>query len=167
MIYNQYESVMILRQDLTEEEMNKVCDRYVHIFDEASKKLEDKIDKERVSVEKMGKKKLAYEMKKNTEGWYLVFTFWLPSELIPELERVYRIDDNILKFITVRKVDEDSDDYATLSTSEARDDIVSLEDILKKTRRKVNKKNPDAKPTTRPLGQNHYDFLFGYTDELK
>ena len=54
------------------------------------------------TVENMGKKKLAYEIKKFSEGTYLLFNFEAKPELIAELERVYRITDDVIKFITVK-----------------------------------------------------------------
>ena len=53
--------------------------------------------------ENMGKKKLAYEVKKNKEAYYVVFTFEAAPESIAELERNYRITDEVIKFIVVRK----------------------------------------------------------------
>lgn len=48
------------------------------------------------------KKRLAYEVKKNKEGYYVVINFEANPELISELERNYRIMDEVIKFITVR-----------------------------------------------------------------
>ncbi len=53
----------------------------------------------------MGKKKLAYPIKKYAEATYLLFNFEAEPESIKELERVYRITDEILKHIVVRKED--------------------------------------------------------------
>ena len=53
----------------------------------------------------MGKRKLAYEIKKNVEGYYVLYNFEANPGFIAELERVYRITDGILKFIVVRKED--------------------------------------------------------------
>ena len=47
----------------------------------------------------------AYEIAKNKEGFYAVFNFEAKPELIAELERNYRIDDSVMKFITVKKED--------------------------------------------------------------
>ena len=55
------------------------------------------------SVEEMGKRKLAYEVKKNKEGYYVIINFEAKPELITELERNYRITDEVIKFIVVRK----------------------------------------------------------------
>ena len=57
------------------------------------------------SVEKIGKKRLAYEIKKNREGYYILFNFEAKPDSIAELERNYRITDEVLKFIVVRKED--------------------------------------------------------------
>ncbi len=54
----------------------------------------------------MGLRKLAYEIGKNKEGYYVVFEFEAKPELIVELERNYRITDEIIKFIVVRKDEE-------------------------------------------------------------
>ena len=55
------------------------------------------------SVENMGKKKLAYEIKKFSEATYMLFNFESNPNSIAELERVYRITDDIIKFIVVKK----------------------------------------------------------------
>ena len=54
----------------------------------------------------MGKRKLAYEIEKNKEAFYVEFDFEAKPELIAELERNYRITDEVIKFITVRKDEE-------------------------------------------------------------
>ena len=55
------------------------------------------------SVEEMGKRKLAYEIKKQKEGFYIVFKFEAKPELISELERNYRITDEVMKFIVIKE----------------------------------------------------------------
>ena len=54
-------------------------------------------------VDELGKRKLAYDVKKFSEGFYAVFYFEANSDLIAELERNYRITDEIIKFMTVKK----------------------------------------------------------------
>ena len=54
-------------------------------------------------IEEAGKKKLAYEIKKFKEATYMLFNFEAKPDSIKELERVYRITDDIIKFIVVRK----------------------------------------------------------------
>ena len=56
-------------------------------------------------TEELGKRRLAYEVKKNKEGYYVIFHFEANTSLIAELERNYRITDEVIKFMTI-KVDE-------------------------------------------------------------
>jgi small subunit ribosomal protein S6 len=57
-------------------------------------------------VEKWGKKRLAYPIKKHREAYYVLLTIEGPASLVHEVERRIRVTDGVLKFITVR-VDED------------------------------------------------------------
>lgn len=93
---NKYESVIIIDPNCTEEAVKALESRFTGLINENGKV---------ESVENMGKKRLAYEIKKNKEGFYTVFHFEAKPELISELERNYRIDDDVLKFITVRNED--------------------------------------------------------------
>ena len=54
-------------------------------------------------VDELGKRKLAYEVKKNKEGYYVVFHFEAQPTLIAELERNYRITDDVIKFIVIKE----------------------------------------------------------------
>ena len=91
---NKYESVIIIGQDVTEEGIKALIARFSELINNAGK-VED--------VQEMGRRKLAYDIGKNTEGYYVVFTFEAKPELIAELERNYRITDEIIKFMTIRK----------------------------------------------------------------
>ena len=50
----------------------------------------------------IGLKKLAYEVRKNKSGYFFDYHFKAKKDDIPELERLYRQDDNILKFIVIK-----------------------------------------------------------------
>ena len=91
---NKYESIIIINPNCTEEALKALEEKVTGLIN-ANGKVE--------SVENMGKKKLAYEIKKNTEATYMLFNFEAKPESIAELERNYRIMDDILKFIVVRK----------------------------------------------------------------
>jgi small subunit ribosomal protein S6 len=54
------------------------------------------------SVDDMGSRELAYEINKNKRGYYYLVYFKAPSESIIELERNYRINENILRFIFIK-----------------------------------------------------------------
>lgn len=91
---NQYESIIIVNPNLDEAALKALEEKFTGLIN-ANGKVE--------SVENMGKKKLAYEIKKCKEGTYLLFNFEAKPDSITELERVYRITDEIMKFIVVRK----------------------------------------------------------------
>ena len=93
---NKYESVVIINPSVEEEKVKELSQKFTDIINN-----DGKVEK----VEELGKKKLAYEVKKNKEGYYVVINFEANPELIAELERNYRIEDSVMKFITVRKED--------------------------------------------------------------
>ena len=91
---NKYESVIIINPNVDEEAIKALIEKISNLIN---------TDGKVSSVEEVGKKKLAYEIKKNKEGFYVVFKFEAKPELITELERVYRITDEVIKFIVVKE----------------------------------------------------------------
>ena len=57
------------------------------------------------SVDEWGNRRLAYEIKKNTEGYYVLVNFEAEPSFIDELERVLNITTEVLKFIVINKED--------------------------------------------------------------
>lgn len=93
---NKYETVIILSKNLNEKEIDEVNNKLVDVI-----KHDGKVEQ----IEKLGLKKLAYEIRKQKEAYYVVLTYKTIPDTIRELERVMRITDEILKFITVRRDD--------------------------------------------------------------
>lgn len=93
---NKYESVIIINPSLEEEGIKNLVNKFSSLIN-----TEGKVE----SVDELGKRRLAYEVKKNKEGYYVVFHFEAKPTLIAELERNYRITDEVIKFIVVRKED--------------------------------------------------------------
>ena len=91
---NKYESIIIVNPNKDEESLKALEEKFTGLINENGK-LE--------SVENMGKKKLAYDINKFSEGTYMLFNFEAKPDSIQELERVYRITDDIIKFIGVKK----------------------------------------------------------------
>ena len=90
---NKYESVIIINPSADEDKVKSLVDRFSDLINK-----QGKVEK----VDNLGKKKLAYEVKKNKEGIYVVFYFEAEPSLIADLERNYRITDEVIKFIVVR-----------------------------------------------------------------
>ena len=91
---NKYETMIIINSSVEEEGIKVLIQKFQDLIN-ANGKVE--------SVEEIGKKKLAYLVKKQKEGYYVLINFEAVPELISELERVYRITDEVIKFIVVRK----------------------------------------------------------------
>ena len=91
---NKYETIFLIKDDITEEQRNEVVSEIRKYIEKNGKVSEE---------ENLGKKKLAYEVKKYEYAYYYVINFTGKASIIPELERKYRINENILKFITIKK----------------------------------------------------------------
>ena len=91
---NKYESVVIVNPNLEEESIKNLIKKFSDLIN---------TDGNVTSVEEMGKRKLAYEIRKNKEGFYIVIKFEAKPELIAELERNYSITDEVIKFLVVKE----------------------------------------------------------------
>lgn len=90
---NKYESVIILSANASEEAMAN--------FGEKMKELIS-ANGELTNVEEWGKKTFAYDIKKQKEGYYTLFTFEAKPEFIAELDRVLGLDEIVLKHMVVK-----------------------------------------------------------------
>jgi len=95
-----YESVLIARQDLGASQVS-------NIVSEMSKVIADQ-GGEVVRVDNWGLKNLAYRIKKNRKGHYVLLNISAPSQAIAEYERLLRVNEDIIRYMTV-KVEDFSD----------------------------------------------------------
>ena len=93
-----YETMVILSPGLTKEEADKLVDKYADVI----KAQQGEVTK----IDRMGKRKIAYEMKKQQEGTYALLIFNAQGGCVAELERQMRLSDEVLKFQTLRQVPE-------------------------------------------------------------
>ena len=93
---NTYEAVVILTTKLADEERETVKSRISDLISEHG---------ELVGVDDWNTKKLAYEIKHETEGVYYLYNFKAKPEFIAEFERVLRIDNTVLKHMVIKKED--------------------------------------------------------------
>ena len=89
---NKYESIIIINPAVEEERVNELTTKFTDMINKYGK-----VEK----AENLGKKKLAYPVKKNAEGYYVELNFTANPSLIAELERNYRITDDVIKFMTI------------------------------------------------------------------
>ena len=95
-----YESVLIARQDLGASQVS-------NIVSEMSKVIADQ-GGEVVRVDNWGLKNLAYRIKKNRKGHYVLLNISAPAQAVAEYERVMRVNEDIIRYMTI-KVEEFSD----------------------------------------------------------
>lgn len=93
-----YEVMFIVRPDLTEEDVDKLISTLQTHVTNAGGTVEN--------VEKMGKRRLAYLVKKFQDGQYVLFTLNADGKAVHELERRLRVTEPVIKFITVRMDEE-------------------------------------------------------------
>ncbi|HEY2384770.1 MAG TPA: 30S ribosomal protein S6 [Terriglobia bacterium] len=93
-----YEIMFIVNPNATEEEIDKVNGQLEGIVTSGGGKIE--------KIEKMGKRRLAYEIDKNREGHYVLFVIGANGEIVKECERRLRVIDAVIKYLTVRTDEE-------------------------------------------------------------
>ncbi|MGP1449692.1 MAG: 30S ribosomal protein S6 [Wolinella sp.] len=89
-----YETMFIVKPTLTPEEIVEK----INFYKEAITKNGGEI----CAVQDMGMRNFAYEINKNKRGYYYVIYFKAASSLVIELERLYRINEDILRFIVIK-----------------------------------------------------------------
>ena len=91
---NQYETIIIINPNLDETTTKATIEKFTNMINENGKV---------ESTEEWGKKRLAYPISKQNEGYYVLINFSSNPEFIDELERVYNITDDVIKHIIVKK----------------------------------------------------------------
>ena len=91
---NNYETIFLMKDDITEEQRNAVVDTIRQYLNENAK-----ISNE----EDIGKRKLAYDIRKYQYAYYYIIYFNGKASVIPELERNYRTNEDIIKHIAEGK----------------------------------------------------------------
>ena len=89
-----YETIFIASPTLTDEQVDDLVRHFEGIIAEQGGEL--------LKTDKWGRKKLAYEVQKYSEGYYTLFEYQAGSALVAELERRFRNDDPVIKFLSVR-----------------------------------------------------------------
>ena len=89
-----YESVIILSPQLDEEALENAINRIQDVIKNGNGEV--------TKVDRWGKRRLAYEIKDLTEGYYLLVEMEAPSETAQELDRVLRISDDVLRHLIIR-----------------------------------------------------------------
>ena len=89
-----YESVIIGRQDLTSGQFDTLSEKFIEVI----QSLKGEIKKR----ENWGIRNLAYKINKNRKGHYILLNIDGPPEAIQEYERLMRLDEDIIRFLTIK-----------------------------------------------------------------
>ena len=123
-----FETILIFSDKLTEEEYEEKVKYY--------KKWFAGLPAARIRTEKMGKKKLAYDVRGCEHGYYAQFTYESTSDLVnSKLDLMLRKDDDVIKFLTLRydgdyTPDEYDEETPTSIKSEQRKKPVDVFDLI-------------------------------------
>jgi len=97
-----YEQIYILRSNLSEDEITAVVENTNKIITDETGAI--------ISNVKWGMKKLAYPIKKELQGYYVFCDFAATPAAVAEVERKFRIDDSVLKYLSVKLSDAITDE---------------------------------------------------------
>jgi small subunit ribosomal protein S6 len=94
-----YEVMFIVRPDVEEADLDKLIEGFSNNITTGGGEIK--------SVEKMGRRRLAYTVRKFNDGFYVLLTILAEGKLITEIERRLRVSEQVIKFITVRMDEEE------------------------------------------------------------
>lgn len=91
---NEYESAVLFTASLEDQQIETGIDGYRAMIEANGGT--------NVDIDKWGRRRLAYPIGKNKIGYYAIFRFSAPASFIAKLERQYRIDESIIRFLTLQ-----------------------------------------------------------------
>jgi len=92
-----YEVMYIQRSDVEEEKRKANADRFNAIITDRGGEIE--------KVNEMGKRRLAYEINDNRDGYYTLTNFQANPDAVNELERIMKISDEVIRYLIIREDD--------------------------------------------------------------
>jgi small subunit ribosomal protein S6 len=92
-----YETLFIVQSELSSDDITAIIDRYSKIISDMKGTV--------LKVERWGKRKLAYLIRKQSRGFYILIDFAGKREIVAEVERILKFDDKVLKYMSVKLAD--------------------------------------------------------------
>ena len=93
-VINKYETIFIVDASLAEDQITALVEKFKSLISDAG---------EIESVDEWGKRRLAYPIDDKTEGYYVLVDFAADPQLPRELERNFKNDESILRYMVTRK----------------------------------------------------------------
>ena len=126
---NVYESAVLINASLDDEQIQILISRIKETIINHGGEIRE--------VEDWGRKRLAYVVKKSKVGYYAIFRFNAPPNLIAKLERFYILDEQFLRYLTI-KLDNDAIEYleknkdkSLTQADDSTDDLEISLDVVK------------------------------------
>ena len=116
-----YESVIIGRQDLSPNQFEELIDEFIKIIESYKGVIKKR--------ENWGLRNLAYKINKNRKGHYVLLNIDSSSDAIIEYERLMRLNEDIIRFLTIRisSVDEKSSPLMNNKSDRYKSEVVNTE----------------------------------------
>jgi small subunit ribosomal protein S6 len=89
-----YETTFIANATLDDAQIDQIVERFKDFLGKNGAEVR--------TLDKWGRKRLAYPIEKKNNGFYTVCEFTAPSDIMTKLERYYALDENIMRFLTVQ-----------------------------------------------------------------
>jgi small subunit ribosomal protein S6 len=109
-----YECVFIARQDISATQVEALVGQFTGIIDEGGGKV--------ASSEMWGLRSLAYRIKKNRKGHYVLLNLDAPSPAVQEMERIMRLNEDVIRYLTVRVEALEEGPSIVMQSRHSRDD---------------------------------------------
>ncbi len=93
-----YETIFIVHPDLSEEETTVVVDKFSGVLADGGAFM--------VKEDLWGRRRLAYVVKKQNKGFFVRFEYGAASAAVTEMERLFKIDEQVIRFLTVKLADD-------------------------------------------------------------
>ena len=120
-----YESVIIGRQDLTTSQFETIVNEFISVIESLKGTIQKK--------ESWGLRNLAYKINKNRKGHYMLLNIDGPADAIVEYERLMRLHEDIIRFLTMRIKAVDEKPSPLMSNKNDRQKNVPADDISEPT----------------------------------
>lgn len=110
---NHYESVLIFSATLEDPQIDSILSSLEEQMSANGVEITD--------VEKLGRKRLAYQIQKGKSGFYVIYRFTSPREYITKFERSLRLDENVIRFLTIKLEQKDLEFLAKKKVAKAEE----------------------------------------------
>lgn len=91
---NQYESTIIINAALEDDQIEALVTKVKDFIENHGGTM--------VDLDRWGRRRLAYQINKSKVGYYAVYRFSAPTDMIAQLERLYRLDEQVIRFLTIQ-----------------------------------------------------------------